>query len=143
MKRLLFVSVLLLLLAPASDAQQVKQEFLPPEVIEAERQKQIIPVDVWNLFYAVKNSLDYGVVPKGQTIPGPLKKLTDYRRVTPALLNRADQSFSVGSYSVSGGDYELVVVNRTNPAIRFKATRSAMFVWRSDHWEMVGKYVYL
>lgn len=143
MKTVVLIPVLLLVLAPLSSPQQVEHDFQSPGLEEANRQKLVIPIDVWDLFYAVKDSLDYGVIPQGHSNPSPLKNLANYHRVTPGLLTRLGQTFLVESYDVSGENYELVVVCRSDSAIRFKATRSAMFVWRYDHWDLVGEYVYL
>jgi len=142
-KTAILIPVLLLVLAPLGSPQMVDHEFRQPGLEEAERQKKVIPIDVWDLFYAVKESLDFGVVPQGHPTPSPEENIAKYRRVTLDLLTRFSRSFSVESYGVSGEDYELVVVCQSDPAIRFKATRSTMFVWRGDRWDIVGKYVYL
>jgi hypothetical protein len=112
-----------------------------PELREAEVQKRQIPEVVWNLFYAVKESIDPVVVVGPPASPAPA--LEDYSRVSTELLDRLGVSFSVESYTVNGSDYELIVRSRHDPESRFRATRELMYTWHNAHWEPVGGYLHI
>jgi hypothetical protein len=115
-----------------------------------ETQKKILPPKVHELFYAVKDSLDYAAVTGGTE--GPLKdvpedppaekSLEDYERVTPELLEDFQQTFSVESYTAEGWDYELIVFRRSHPNKKYKATRKKIYRLADRQWESLGAYVH-
>ena len=98
-----------------------------------------LPLPVCELFYAVKESLDYGVLGKERQ---PLENLTDYRRVTPELLQRLKQDFIVTSYRRKGNSYELIVTSRADSETRYRATRMIKYRWHDGTWVSLGGYLY-
>ena len=115
-----------------------------------EIEKRLLPPEVHELFYAVKDSLDYAVVTGDMTgpfeempeDPSPQESLTDYDRVTPQLLNRFGQTFVVELYAVDGWNYELIVLRRSRPDEKYRATRERMFRWVESRWEPIGPYLH-
>ena len=97
-----------------------------------------LPQPVCELFYAIKESLDYGMGTKHR----PFKKLTDYPRVTKELLERVNQEFRVTLYQPVGDDYQLIVTSRSNSEERYRATRMVKCWWHDDHWVSLGGYLY-
>ena len=113
-------------------------------------QKKILPPEVHELFYAVKDSLDYAAVTGGTE--GPLsdipedppaeKSLDDFERVTPELLENFEQKFSIESYTAEGWNYELIVFRRSHPNEKYKATRKKIYRLAAGQWESLGAYMH-
>jgi len=108
----------------------------PQDVLAAELSK--LPKPVFDLFYALKNSLDYGIE-KGRRPP---KRLDQYRRVAPEFLAAFKREYRVSRYRVLGDDYELIVRRRSDRSERYRATRTEKFVWKAGRWESLGGYYY-
>ncbi len=111
-----------------------------PELKDQERSK--FPEPLFEFFYAVKNSLDYGVIEEIEGKRKPLRRLRDYSRVTRGLLKRVTAEFEIDRYAPSGDDYEIIVHQRSAPDERFRATRMETFVWHNGRWESLGGYIY-
>ena len=101
-----------------------------------------MPEPVWKLFYAIKNSLDYGII-TGMGEPSPEEDISEYRLVTPQLLSSVQSDFNIAQYEVRDMDYTLILVNKSNPGEKYMATRMETFSWERDGWKSLGKYVYL
>ena len=110
--------------------------------IEWESHVSQIPEPVWKLFYAIKNSLDYGIISGMEDAP-PEKDISAYRLVTPQLLSLVKSHFTIAKYEVRDMDYTLILINKSNPDEKYMATRMETFSWERDRWKSLGKYGYL
>ena len=108
------------------------------EMFEAQTKK--MPEPVWRLFYAVKESLDYGFLDEELA---PKENLADYERVTPDLLALVNESFEIHDYLIYGMGYSLELRNLKDQSKRYLATRSEMFEWKGGTWVSLGEYVYV
>jgi len=115
-----------------------------------ELEKKLLPPEVRELFYAVKDSLDYAAVTGG--IDGPLEDaaegppaenaLSDYERVTSDLLSRLERKFVIERYAADQWNYELIVSRRSRPDEKYKATRERMYRWEKGGWDSIGPYLH-
>lgn len=115
-----------------------------------EIEKKRLPPEVRQLFYAVKDSLDYAVVTgdvdgpftEVPEDPPPQASLADYARVTEEVLERFEEDFAVERYRAGRWDYELVVSRRSRPEEKYKATRGQMFRLMDGRWQSIGPYLH-
>lgn len=135
MRNGLFLAVLLM--ATVTLAQSNDEPAGLEERLASEHQK--LPGLVFDLFYAVKDSLDYGAVDEDAA---PAEELLGYRRVTAELLTAFEVDWEIETYRVSGDDYELIVRSRSDGTARYKATRMRRYEWCSDRWNDLGGYLY-
>ncbi len=120
--------------------------FLTPQVIagdpatDLEKEREQLPTPVFDLFYAIKDSLDYGVIGEMRE---PLPDYKQYSRVTQAILEKLSHEWEVVSYSVSGSDYEITVQSKDDPLTKYKGTRMEKFKWADGGWVSLGGYLYI
>lgn len=108
---------------------------------QLEKEKQLLPEPVFDLFYAVKNSLDYGHIDGYSTETSPKTELTDYSRVSQKLLKEVTKSYEILSYEIKGDDYILLLKSKTDE-VQYKATRHEKFKLTDKGWVSLGKYIY-
>jgi hypothetical protein len=103
---------------------------------------EAIPTPVEELFSAVKDSLDYGHI-DGDALARPRAALSDYARVTDALLAKIATAWQIVSYSATDDEYEIIVESKDQTPVRYRATRMERYIWRNGRWVSVGGYTYL
>lgn len=130
---MLALVLLLVLVQPAAETPDATQPIESPACEHAG-----CPQAVCNLFYAVKDSLDYGI----DKHPRPAQRIEDHKRVTSELLERLNREFQILEYRPVGMNYELVVVRRSDPSEKYRATRDAKFRWVDGKWVSLGGYLY-
>ena len=106
---------------------------------EAERKK--LPPLVFQLFYAVKDSLDYGYIEGHGEPPQPEASLEEYSRVTSELLETFEKEYQILQYERIGDDYVLIVSSKANPQEKYKATRMEKYVFSNEQWKSLGGYL--
>lgn len=115
-----------------------------PEVVLSkamfEAQTGNMPEPVWRLFYAVKESLDYGLCDEERA---PKEDPADYERVTAEILALVKDSFEIFEYSVEGMEYRMELRSQKDQSKRYLATRSETFEWKRGKWVSLGEYVYV
>jgi hypothetical protein len=110
-------------------------------LIAENKGKEALPSDVYSLFYAIKNSLDYGYI-EGVSEPNfPKKELVDYRRVGEESLTRLRESYVIETYEASKEDYILILASKSG-ANKYKATRMTMSYLKDNEWIELGGYYY-
>lgn len=108
---------------------------------EYEAEKQKLPPLVFELFYAVKDSLDYGYIEGHEDPPQPKASLQDYSRVTPELLEAFEKEYQIIQYERIDDDYVLIVSTKAHPQEKYKATRMEKYVFANGQWESLGGYL--
>ncbi len=106
------------------------------------KQASIIPEPGLRIFYAVKNSLDYGRI-DGEECLEPKANILNYSQVTNELLENLNKQFKIDKYSYNDSTYEIIIIGIKNPNKKFKANRNKMFIWKNGNWISIGGYIYL
>ena len=141
----LSIIIIFIFLAPYSPFSEPQNsspqstEYPMPEY-EAERKK--LPPLVFELFYAVKDSLDYGWVEGHGEPPLPEASLQEYSRVTSELLEAFEKEYQILKYERIDDDYVLIVSSKSNPQEKYKATRMEKYELSNGQWRSLGGYLY-
>ena len=104
------------------------------------KERAALPTSVFDLFYAIKNSLDYGAVGEMRQ---PLPDYKQYSRVTQAIIDTLSLEWEVVGYSVSGAEYEIIVQKKDTPLTKYKGSRMEKFKWEDGGWVSLGGYLYI
>ena len=70
------------------------------------------------------------------------KELTNYIRVSQNLLCEVLKTYDIITYEIYGDDYLLIVKNKIDPSIQFKATRNEKSKLSEIGWISLGGYYY-
>lgn len=125
--------------AEANDSSEKSAEYYKSQY-EVEKKK--LPKLVFQLFYAVKESLDYGRTDGEGEQPKPKGHLSEYSRVTEDLIKAFNKEYQIEKYDCVGDDYVLIVSRKGNVQEKYKATRMEKFVLLNGNWESLGSYLY-
>ena len=110
-------------------------------LVAEDKDKEVLPHDVYMLFYAIKNSLDYGYI-EGVSEPNfPKKNLVDYRSVGEEFLTRLNDSYTIETYEATKEDYLIVLVSK-NGSTKYRATRMTKAYLKDNEWIELGGYYY-
>ena len=140
----LSIIIVIILLAPCfsfSEAQDSSPKSTESSLSEYEAEKGKLPPLVFELFYAVKDSLDYGYIEGHEELPQPKANLEEYSRVTSELLGAFEKEYQILQYERIGDDYVLIVASKANPQEKYKATRMEKYVFSNGQWESLGGYL--
>lgn len=121
-----------------SSSQESPENYMSEYKAEEEK----LPKLVFQLFYAVKDSLDYGDIQGQEKQPQPKVRLTEYSRVTSEFLESFKEKYQVEKYERIGDDYVLIVSNKANTLEKYKATRMEKFLFQNGKWISLGGYLY-
>ena len=141
----LSITIVIILLAPCfsfSETHVSSPKSAEYSMSEYKAEKKKLTPLVFELFYAVKNSLDYGWVEGHGEPPQPKSNLEEYSRVTSELLEAFEKEYHILQYERIGDDYVLIVSSKTNPQEKYKATRMEKYVLSNGQWESLGGYLY-
>ncbi|GEM_PF-4679794 len=111
-----------------------------PTLSDGQRSNRIsgnkeLPPPIFDLFYKIKNSLDYGRL-DSDPIRKPKKDISEH------LTDKFRNDYYVESYKVLDEDYELIVVGNKNKDVRYKATRYRKYKYSDGKWLDFGEYIY-
>ena len=143
-KHAVSIMIFLILLAPYSSFPEPQNA--PPQSAQHsmsgyEAEKKKLPPLVFQLFYTVKDSLDYGYVEGHGEPPRPKANLQEYSRVTSELLEAFEKEYQILKYERIGDDYILIVSSKANPQEKYKATRMEKYVLSNGRWKSLGGYL--
>lgn len=124
-------SVLLMLLS--FDTQDSPCVLTP----QLELRRTNMPADIFHLFYAAKDSVDYGLA-KRRGVPADLRH---FDRINRTMLEECSRRWTL-SYTKKNADYEIVAVAFKDRSVRYRATRQAIYQGSASGWIKIAEYCY-
>lgn len=110
-------------------------------------QRKVLPELVLEIFYKIKDSLDYGNISAKGLTPSEKKKpgenISEYSRIDERFLSELQKEFLILSYEYTDSNYELIIINQHNHSRKFKASRKNIYTWENNTWIDLGGYFYL
>lgn len=103
----------------------------------AEQEGSGVPVELFDLFYAVKDSLDYGLR-EGH----PPTSLDQFARVTTEIVEAANRRWEL-RYERHGSTYRILATKRDASKVQYRGTREGIYRRvGSAKWQRVAGYCY-
>jgi hypothetical protein len=102
-----------------------------------EQERSGVPVELFDLFYAAKDSLDYGATERHAPA-----SLSEFARVTPKMLQVAKRRWGL-RYDRDGSKYRIIATERDSSKVEYRGTREGMYRRvGSAKWQRVAGYCY-